>query len=64
MSKPGDRCAACGGRLIVRSSVAVGANQVRYLNCNKCGASGGKWLIPIEFVSSRVVTTKGKIEHT
>lgn len=50
----GDPCPEnCGGRLIVRTSDKVGELQRQYLECNQCGADGGKAFVPANRVHRR-----------
>lgn len=43
MSHPGDRCPkGCPGKLRIRTSKRVGNSFEQRMECNACGADGGK----------------------
>lgn len=47
MAQSGDKCPRqdCAGRLRARTSKRVGESYVRRLECNQCGANGGKEVV-------------------
>lgn len=55
MSQRGDQCTKpkCTGRLRVRTSEPAGDSYIRRLECNVCGAGGGKEIVPAARVFNR-----------